>query len=202
MEQRLNMDGLWGLQGGTTVRSSSTRSLRESREDNMRRFRTLLLGGLMMVALLIERTGTAAAARPSVSGISGATGWLCTPHGSGGLAPTTYISSALIFQNNMSRSTITCFFQNIGGPTSTISGPGSLIPEDCCQATWSWAATAHYNAGQSIGVEFRHRIYTVFGNTAQLVCWDGFFECMDSVVAPSASICEASAGSVSRRLRF
>ena len=94
----------------------------------MRRFRTLLLGGLMMVALLIGTGGTAAAARPSVSGVSGATGWLCTPHGSGGLSPTTNISSALIFQNNMSRSTITCWFQNIYGPSSTISGPGSLIP--------------------------------------------------------------------------
>ena len=143
-----NMDGLWGLHGGTTVRSSSTRSLRDSKEEKMRRFRTLLLGGLMMVALLIGTGGTAAAARPSVSGVSGATGWLCTPHGSGGLAPTTYISSALIFQNNMSRSTITCFFQNIGGPTSTISGPGSLLPGGLLPSHLELGGNCYYNAGQ------------------------------------------------------
>jgi hypothetical protein len=164
-------------------------------EESMRRFRTLLLAGLMVIGLLVGPGAGLATARPSTDGVTGAIGWLCTPHGSASIAnganggPTTTLSAARIVNDDHSQDAISCYFPNINQVSSALLQLGGI----------EFGGKCYYNAGLNIGIEFRHRIYVVRGNTAALVCWDGFFECADSVT--TTLLCSTITKATLRRTR-
>ena len=127
----------------------------------MRRFGTILAGGLLTIGLLVGPGVGSVAAGSNAGFVSNAriatAGWTCHPNGSGVVSsPATHLSLAIIFDNAPALDSITCIFTNLAQGLMSQSGG------DC-----------YYHEGGTIGIEFAHRVFIVRGATATLLCWDG-----------------------------